>query len=147
MITNVDILGKPETIRALNTANRAAEMRIINIVERYTWLVHGEGIRQMPRDQGDLARHHHVQVKALGSRDVIGEVRNTARHAAAVENGSVPHWPPPGALAAWASKHGIEEGAIRYFISLRGTPAQPYMKPAFDRYKNEFRRAIRQIVP
>ena len=59
----------------------------------------------------------------------------TAPHSAAVEYGSAPHFPPVSELETWASyKLGTSKGVYRIAesISSFGTPAQPYMRPAFE---------------
>ncbi len=49
-----------------------------------------------------------------------------------LEDGTRPHWPPPGALTAWADSHNMPEYMVRRAIGLRGTKAHPFMKPATD---------------
>ena len=56
----------------------------------------------------------------------------TSDHAAPVEYGAGPHMPPVSAITPWALAHGISPWALAYAIRRRGTPAQPFMRPAAE---------------
>jgi len=43
---------------------------------------------------------------------------------------SAPHWPPKGALAGWAERHGIPEFLVRRGISRHGTELHPFLSEA-----------------
>lgn len=58
-----------------------------------------------------------------------------------IEFGSAPHFPPIAPLEAWAHRHGMPPGtgfAIAQAIARRGTPAHPFMYPAFDTIAPKF---------
>ena len=58
-----------------------------------------------------------------------------------IEFGSAPHFPPIAPLEAWAHRHGMPPGAgfaIAQAIARRGTPAHPFMYPAFDTISVKF---------
>lgn len=59
-----------------------------------------------------------------------------APHAAVVEYGSRPHWPPIGPLKDWCRRHGMDEGvayAIARKISKHGTRPRHYFQLGFER--------------
>ena len=56
----------------------------------------------------------------------------TSDHAAPVEYGAGPHMPPVSASTPWAVAHGIRPWALAFAIRRRGTPAQPFMRPAAE---------------
>lgn len=60
------------------------------------------------------------------------EVIAHADYAAYVEYGTRPHTPPLQAISDWAYAHGMRPYALQRAIAERGTPAQPYMRPAAE---------------
>lgn len=60
------------------------------------------------------------------------EVVSKARHSLWVHQGTRPHWPPPGALAAWAASKGIPEFLVARAIARRGTRANPFLARAWN---------------
>ncbi|HWZ65631.1 MAG TPA: HK97-gp10 family putative phage morphogenesis protein [Patescibacteria group bacterium] len=75
----------------------------------------------------------------------VARVKVNAPYGSYVENGTRPHWPPIGAIAAWAAKKGIGDAKgyratgkgstpflIARAISKRGTKAQPFWKPGIE---------------
>lgn len=71
-----------------------------------------------------------IGVNATSPR--MREIGPNTDYAEYVETGTRPHWPPPGALAGWAMRHGVDEESLRRAIGLFGTQPHPYMKPAAD---------------
>jgi hypothetical protein len=71
--------------------------------------------------------HLKASIRAYGTEAVAG-----ADYAAAVEYGAAPHMPPVSAVTAWALAHGMRPWALALAIKRRGTPAQPYMRPAAE---------------
>lgn len=71
--------------------------------------------------------HLKGSIHAEGTEAVAG-----ADYAAAVEYGAAPHMPPVSAITPWALAHGIAPWALALAIRRRGTPAQPYMRPAAE---------------
>lgn len=59
---------------------------------------------------------------------------NIAPHYAPdVEYGTKAHFPPPGALARWAARHGFKSGfAVARAIAKHGTKAHPFLKPVLE---------------
>ncbi len=81
-----------------------------------------------PVDTGRLRGSIGVESPSDRQR-VIGANTDYAEY---VETGTRPHFPPPSALAGWAARHGMEPYAVARAISISGTKAQPYMKPAAE---------------
>lgn len=62
-----------------------------------------------------------------------------------IEYGSAPHFPPIAPLEAWAQRHGLPRGmgfVIARNIAQRGTPAHPFMVPAFVTVSKRFVRDL-----
>ena len=80
-------------------------------------------------DTGHLATTILVERSPDGS---IVEIGPTAPYGPYVEFGTKPHFPPMDALEDWARRHGMDSAwPICKAISERGTPAQPYLLPAY----------------
>lgn len=63
-----------------------------------------------------------------------------------VEFGTGPHFPPLDPIREWARRHGMDESAaypIALAISRRGTPAKPWLFPAFESERPNFDDVIR----
>lgn len=73
---------------------------------------------------------------------VAGYVGTNKTYAPHVEFGTRPHWPPEGALAVWAQRHGVSEYGIRAAIARRGTRARKFLGTAAER---EARNVLRDI--
>ena len=76
-----------------------------------------------PQDTTGLSKSHEFRWTRTGG----GQVISTKRYAGWVDQGTRPHWPPPGALAGWAKRHGIPEFLVQRKIAEKGTPATFYM--------------------
>jgi HK97 gp10 family phage protein len=57
-----------------------------------------------------------------------------------VEKGTRPHMPPIGALDRWANQRGLNPYAVAKSIARKGTKAQPFMKPAYEKNEKFIRR-------
>ncbi len=108
-------------------------------LDRGAAIVQRGGREHAPVDQGRLRNSIGVESPSHRSRRIGPNVE----YGEWVETGTRPHWPPPGALAGWAARHGVDEYAVRRKIGLYGTKAQPYMQPAAD----EAEGSIRTLVP
>lgn len=93
-----------------------------------------------------------------GADFVRGVVGSNVTYAPYVEYGTAPHFPPPAALVGWVRRHKFGKAgrelsvayAIAKKIAERGTPARPYLIPAFQKneanIRNKFDHAIEVIV-
>ena len=89
-----------------------------------------------PKDLGGLSKSHEFRWTLSAG----GQVISTKRYAGWVDQGTRPHWPPPGALAGWASRHGIPEFLVQRAIARHGTKPTYYMAEGL-------RRAAKQLSP
>lgn len=101
--------------------------------------------RRAPSDTGRLRSSIQTEIRKAGFEAVVFSDVN---YAEAVEVGTKPHFPPPGALAGWARRHGMsgKEYLIARAISRRGTQAQPFMRPAYEHEKDNFINTIKNIA-
>lgn len=84
-----------------------------------------------------------VQYVVGGVRGMVGSNLTYAPH---VEFGTRPHWPPKGALALWAKRHGVNEEAMRYAISLKGTRPRKFLSKAVaDEMQNVVEDIVREV--
>lgn len=91
------------------------------------WNGQGEG----GSDTGLLRASVTPVVNLLDDNTVQGVVGSNIEHAPFIEKGTKPHWPPRGALAVWAKRHGVSEYAIRRGIALHGTREYAPFRRAF----------------
>ena len=94
-----------------------------------TLVVTREAKINAPVDTGRLRASITPEIRPHGNT-VEGVVGSNVSYSAFVELGTRPHWVPWGALAAWASRHGISEYAVRLAIARRGTKAIKYLERA-----------------
>lgn len=80
-----------------------------------------------PFDRGGLRSGIRFRFTGTG-----GEVVSLAKHSIFVHEDTRPHWPPPGALAGWAKRHGIPEFLVARKIAQEGTEGTPFLTEAFD---------------
>lgn len=97
-----------------------------------------------PSDTGDLRRSIEGEVDSPGFPN-WGRVYTNKEYARPVEEGSKPHFPPPGELADWAKRHGIPVFAICYTIAREGTEGAHMfhdgLHASVDDIKGNFRKA------
>ena len=91
--------------------------------------------RQLVPDDTGLLRSSIVFRFVAGQAEVAAR----AKHAVFVHQGSRPHWPPPGALAGWARRHGIPEFLAARSVAQHGTKAVPFLR---DAARDVFRRDV-----
>jgi len=95
-------------------------------------------------DTGNLANTILVE-QSRGGKTV--EVGPTAPHGPHVEFGTKPHFPPMDALEGWAKRHGMDSAwPICKAISERGTPAQPFLLPAFVSVEKGYYSRLKEIL-
>lgn len=126
-----NLRGKLKSSRADGPAAR--------FLDRGAIFIQGAARRHVKVDTGRTRNSISVESPSTRTRR-IGPNTDWAEH---LETGTRPHWPPPGALAGWAQRHGVAEYAIRRKIGLYGTKAQPYMTPAAE----ESVPFIRSLIP
>lgn len=85
---------------------------------------------EMPVDEGRLRSSLWARADPLpDGSGVRGRAGTDVRYAAAVHNGSRPHWPPIVAIAGWVHRKRIAASpfVIARAISRRGTKAHPFL--------------------
>ena len=94
-----------------------------------------DGISRATSDESNLLKSG----KALHSGN-NHKIVYDAPYASAVEYGTSPHWMPIKPLLGWARRRLKNEKLaypIQKKIAKKGTPPQPYLRPAMDRVINE----------
>jgi len=95
-------------------------------------------------DTGHLATTILVERSSDGS---IVEIGPTAPYGHYVEYGTKPHFPPMDALEDWARRHGMDSAwPICKAISERGTPAQPYLLPAYLAIEGKYLNRLKGLL-
>jgi len=79
-------------------------------------------------DTGELGRRITFRYVPPNLAEVVSE----AKHSVFVHEGTRPHWPPPGALAGWARRHGIPEFLAARSVAEHGTKANPFLRDAYE---------------
>lgn len=89
--------------------------------------------------QGRARKHVRVDTgrakNSIGIESPVSRMRKvgpSVEYGEALEFGSKPHTPPKGSLSGWARRKGLDENEIMHKISIAGTKAHPFMKPAAD---------------
>lgn len=119
-------------------------------------------VRAMARDaRKGAAKAFSTLTQSIGSRlpsPLTGEFFAGVDYARAVEEGTDSGgYPPRQTLLDWIRVHRIEprdpdmdEEDLAYvigrFIAIRGTPAQPYMAPAFEGNKRRAERGVSRAI-
>lgn len=114
-----------------------------------TLLVQRDAKRLAPVDTGRLRASITPSVSQYGET-IEGVVGSNVTYAPYMELGTRPHWPPPGALAVWARRHGTSEFLVARAIARRGTKARKFLERAFEqnigRIQQMFEITIKRIV-
>jgi hypothetical protein len=147
---NVTVQGLKETQQYfVNLLENLSGPQMVTGMRDAAMVVYSASVKEAPADTGKLRASLVPEVKDEGNT-VVGVVGSNLLYAPWVEEGSNPHWPPHGALAGWASRHGWTESAIRYIISVKGTQKHPYLEPAYkqeaDRVANMIGDTVTNIV-
>lgn len=85
-----------------------------------TLIVERDAKKNAPVDTGRLRASITPEV-FWRHKTLRGVVGTNVFYGPFVETGTPAHWVPKGALAVWARRHGIPEGAVRWSIATFGT--------------------------
>ena len=109
--------------------------------------VHREAIKNLKGNAwhiGELAGS--MRVDRIKGGDAV-EVGPTALHGPYVEYGTKAHFPPLKALEKWAKDHGFDSAwPVALKISKKGTPAQPFLLPAYLGVVNKYYNRLKEIL-
>ena len=96
-------------------------------------------------DQGILRAS--IQAEIITRDTVIkGVTGSNLTYAVYAEEGTRAHWPPPGALAGWARRHGIPEFLVARSIARKGTKGRWFIRKAFEKWKPIFQSRIDELM-
>lgn len=143
---DIEVIGLKETQKHMDEIARNVNgAPMVNAIRDATLLVTGDARRIAPVDTGRLRASIMPEVRTM-SNEVIGVVGSNVHYAPYMELGTRPHWPPSGALAVWARRHGVSEFVIRRAIAVRGTKARRFLQGAFEKNKAAIIRRIEQAI-
>jgi hypothetical protein len=148
MRVTVDLVGDREVMRALERLSDEKKRRVKAEVRASGIDVQREAKERLKAlrawDLGNLANSILVDLTADGMTAEIGPEAPYGPH---IEFGTKPHFPPLDALEGWAKRHGFDSAwPIAKAISEKGTPAQPFLFPAWLAVKDEFWKRIRRML-
>jgi HK97 gp10 family phage protein len=111
--------------------------------------IEADAKREVPTDTHTLQRSIAHEVTTAG-RDVTGRVGSNLHYAPVVEYGRSPgRMPPPGALAGWLRRKGIDERyafVVARSIARRGIRPRPYLKPALAKNRQKISREMDNVL-
>jgi HK97 gp10 family phage protein len=106
--------------------------------------VEGAAKELSPVDQGNLRGS--ITYDVQHEQTVVGTNADYAPH---VEYGTRPHFPPVSAIREWSGRVLGDKSAawpIAKKIARRGTPAQPFLRPALDKNRKKLVRLFGKIL-
>jgi hypothetical protein len=140
----VTVIGGNECAAKFYKLSAEQEVKVAQQIVKSALKIETDAKRRAPSDLGFLRSGIVTRIMQKGfEADIVA----TKDYSAAIENGSKPHFPPPSALAGWASRHGMTglEYVIARAISIRGTTAQPFLFPAWKAEQSDFTAGMIQI--
>lgn len=146
---DVTVKGLIETRKKIELA--AAELHgqpLIDAMHAATLRVERSAKQNVPVDTGRLRASiaSEIRVEGLGGTSVKGVVGSNVVYAPYVELGTRPHFPPIGALEAWARRRGMNAFLVARAISRRGTKGTRYLQRAFEQNQVEIVRILGYAV-
>ena len=128
------------TIRAGNAWSQKTRGEIGGLIERYTNLIHDEAQRLAPVDTGELKGSIRTSLKGVASA--------YAMHGEVIAGSSQTYWAPFNEFGTGqrGAASGVETAAGYNYGSVPGMSAQPFMRPAADKYRDPFLRDLRKIL-
>lgn len=106
-----------------------ADAPVGRFLDRAAFTIQGAARKKAPVGVSGRLKNSIGTEKPSTRRRLVGP---NVDYGAAVEEGSKPHLPPPGAVDSWAKKKGLDPVKVRWSIFHYGTEAHPYMQPAAD---------------
>lgn len=131
MAINVEVEGLSELIRDFEKAGGDAQPLVTAALANSTEHTKQNIRENAPHAFGTLQRSVLAEV-----RYPVGEVSVQEKYGKDVEEGTGPHRPPAEAIERWISKKGIPGSALWPIIKTiekRGTKAQPFFKPGWEK--------------
>ena len=140
----VEIKGLAEQMAKLDQFNPVAVKELSRAMEQSTLAVGNEWRKTAPVGvSGEMRASIGTEVKHISGTDVQGRVGTSVQYGIYVEKGTRPHWPPLEPLKLWVQRkldvqdvEGVAR-AIQRKIGYHGTKAQPKLKEAYAKTKNQ----------
>ncbi|MBU1173636.1 MAG: HK97 gp10 family phage protein [Proteobacteria bacterium] len=143
---SLQVHGIEQTAKKLNQVSNDLHGRPMAAgMQQATMLVTADAKRLAPVDTGRLRASITPDVE-VGAKEVVGVVGSNVVYAPYMELGTRPHWPPPGALAAWARRHGVSEYVVARAIAARGTKERRFLRGSFEQNRGKVEQIIGQAV-
>lgn len=139
MKVDIKVEGIEELVKQIKTRQVECERDLEKVIKMHTLNVHGEAKKRAPVDTGQMRR----QIKFKFSRnkgDFAGEITSHAEYSPHIEYG---HIVRKGQIVP------VKVDGKRTFRRVTQTkfvPAQPFMNPAFNLYKQDIVRDITRTV-
>ena len=131
MAVDVEVVGLNDLISDIKKAGGNAEPLVTAALTNATTHVQQEVRSRAPHAFGTLQRSVLPEV-----RYPVGEVSVQESYGRDVEEGTGPHTPPADAIERWVKKKGLPGSALWPIIKTiekRGTRAQPFFKPGWEK--------------
>jgi len=132
MPVTVQVKGAQELGTALTQAPTTVAAATLKAMQTSLLLIEADAKRNVAHDTRGLMNSITSQIRQDGQR-LVGQAGPSVAYGVYVETGTRPHWPPLGALVPWARRHGVNPRLVQVAIARRGTRAQPYLMPAYQK--------------
>lgn len=173
MNVNVGMKGLKEVEKTLHEHSKKLQRKMQSNIMKTAHLIRSEAIKNIDKnkttDAGGLKASIVADSKDSWKSAEIGSAKKnikgiTVNYAECVESGSKPHFPPSDKLEMWVKRKllkfkksaGSGSGKNRELnlvkgiafvvargISKKGTPAQPFLYPAFHKYERKLPKSIK----
>lgn len=131
---SIQIMGVEKLRAKLNPEAFMAFVR--SALWKAALLVERKVKQETPVDTGRLRASFVSSVSSMPNQ-LWSKVSSPVTYASFVEEGTRPHWPPPGALAGWSHRHNIPEFLVARAIARRGTRAVRMLARAIEMSRQE----------
>lgn len=128
-----------------------ADTEIDENVQQATYIA-GVEVQKVARrlsaiDTGALRRSIGVSQVSIGTSALKTIIAPTEKYAPSIEFGRPPGtYVSPKALAVWASRKGLNPYAVSKSIYKKGSPAQPFLFPAFEEKKSDILKIVQKGI-
>lgn len=122
-----------------------SEKHINSAINRSLVRILGKEKVEAPVATGNLRDNWRIDMRRFE-----GSLASNAPYAAAVHNGSRPHFPPVKALESWSKRKGLNPYAVARAIAKNGTKPNPFLQRAVtaenENVNREFETALNAIL-
>lgn len=147
MSLTLEIKGLDKLKEQFAKAPQIVLQEINPAIQKSIILLHRLAGQKVPVDLGFLGGAEAMKTELSNLR---GTLKNTAKYAKAVHDGTRPHWIPIDAITPWANRHGIPPFLVARSIARKGTKAHPFFSDAIRDGQREidslFEKALNNIA-